>query len=230
MLLPFPALISSSQVDVTSTALPFAIPSFVSIASKKVKPALEEFKPETRILSKDGMPVISFSPSNLNKAAAAFNTTLIMSFLAGKPQFDDITRIIESNWGLLKVPKVVVLDFKHIMVRMTSEKDVTRVLSRESRQIKGFFLRLARWTIDFDPNKDSPFAPLWVQFLGLKLYLQNNGIVKEMTGLIGKYLITDTPMLSLSRPSTARVCVKVNLTKDLPTKAGLALTKSSIVE
>ncbi|KAF6175929.1 hypothetical protein GIB67_003417 [Kingdonia uniflora] len=30
------------------------------------------------------------------------------------------------------------------MVRMTSEKDVTRALFRESRQIKGFFFKLAR--------------------------------------------------------------------------------------
>ncbi|KAF6170037.1 hypothetical protein GIB67_042842 [Kingdonia uniflora] len=68
------------------------------------------------------------------------------------------------------------------------------------------------------------------QSIRLKLHLQNNGIVKELAGLIGKYLITDTTTLSLNRPSTARVCVEVNLTKDLPMKVGLALTKSFILE
>ncbi|KAF6171350.1 hypothetical protein GIB67_036542, partial [Kingdonia uniflora] len=118
-------------------------------------------------------------------------------------------------------PKVAVLDFKHIMVRMTSEQDVTKALSRESRQIKGFFFKLARWTIDFDPKRDSPFAPVWVQFPGLKLYLQNNGIIKEMAGLIGKYLITDARTLSLSRPSTARVCVEATTKQTAPSSSRL---------
>ncbi|KAF6139210.1 hypothetical protein GIB67_040357 [Kingdonia uniflora] len=122
------------------------------------------------------------------------------------------------------------LEFEHIMVRMKSEKDVTRAFFRELIQSKGFFFKLARWAIDFDRKKDSPFAPVWVQFPGLKLHLQNNGIVKELAGLIGKYFITDIIILSLSRPSTVRACVKVNLTKELPTKVGLALTKSFILE
>ncbi|KAF6173167.1 hypothetical protein GIB67_028465 [Kingdonia uniflora] len=205
-------------------------PSFASVASKAVRSALDEFEPDTRISSKDGMPVISFSPSDLDKIASAFNTTIIMSFPAEKPQFDVIEKSIESNWGLLVVPKVAVLDFKYIMVLMTSEQDVTKALSRESRKIKGFFFKLARRTIDFDPKRDSPFAPVWVQFPGLKLHLQNNEIIKEMAGLIDKYFITDTTTLSLSRPSTARVCIEVNLTKDLPTKVGIELTKFSIME
>ncbi|KAF6173858.1 hypothetical protein GIB67_039809 [Kingdonia uniflora] len=111
---------------------------------------------------KDGMPVISFSPSDLNKAAAAFSTTLVMSFRTGKPRFDVIESNINSNWGLTVAPKVAVLKFKHIMVMLISEKDVTKALSRESRQIKGFLLKLARWTVDFDTKKDSPFAPVWI--------------------------------------------------------------------
>ncbi|KAF6167563.1 hypothetical protein GIB67_031764 [Kingdonia uniflora] len=116
------------------------------------------------------------------------------------------------------------------MVRLTSEKDTTRALSRESRQIKGFFYKLARQFADFDPKKDSPFAPVWIQFPGLMLHLQNNGILKELAGLVGRYLITDSTTLSLSSPNTVRVCVEVNLMKELPTKVGLAFSKSSIVE
>ncbi|KAF6165533.1 hypothetical protein GIB67_015856 [Kingdonia uniflora] len=62
------------------------------------------------------------------------------------------------------------------------------------------------------------------------LHLQNNGIVKELAGLVGKYLITDTTTLSLSRPSTVRVCVEVNLMKELPTKVGLGFNKLLIME
>ncbi|KAF6158869.1 hypothetical protein GIB67_012512, partial [Kingdonia uniflora] len=96
--------------------------------------------------------------------------------------------------------------------------------------IKGFFYKLAQWTIDFDPKKNSPFAPIWIQFPGLMLHLQNNGIVKELASLVGKYLIIDTTTLSLSRHSMARVCVEVNLMKELPTKVGLAFNKSFIME
>ncbi|KAF6140882.1 hypothetical protein GIB67_042295 [Kingdonia uniflora] len=153
-----------------------------------------------------------------------------MSFPSGKPNLEAIVGNIKSHWGLLAEPKVAVPDFKHIMVMLVSEKDVTRALSRESRQIRGFFYKIAQWTVNFDPKKNSPFAPVWIQFPGLMLHLQNNGIVKELAGLVGKYLITDTTTLSLSRPSTVRVCVKVNLMKELPTKVGLAFTKSFIME
>ncbi|KAF6162315.1 hypothetical protein GIB67_008444, partial [Kingdonia uniflora] len=40
-----------------------------------------------------------------------------MSFPAGKPHFDVIESNICSNWGLMAVPKVTVLDFRHIMER-----------------------------------------------------------------------------------------------------------------
>ncbi|KAF6142556.1 hypothetical protein GIB67_039520, partial [Kingdonia uniflora] len=95
---------------------------------------------------------------------------------------------------------------------------------------KGFFYKIARWTVNFDPKKNSPLAPVWIQFLGLMLHLQNNGIVEELAGLVGKYLITDTTTLSLSRPRTVRVCVEMNLMKELPTKVDLALYKSFIMK
>ncbi|KAF6151043.1 hypothetical protein GIB67_010621 [Kingdonia uniflora] len=133
-------------------------PSFASIAAvTAVRPILEEFKPDTRVTVKDGIPVISFSPSDLSKAASAFNTTLIMSFPTGKPNLDVIESTIKSNWGLMAKPKV-------------------------------------------------------------------------LAGLVGKYLITDSTTLSLSRPSTVRVCVEVNLMKELSSKVGLTLSKSFTVE
>ncbi|KAF6157088.1 hypothetical protein GIB67_041549 [Kingdonia uniflora] len=173
-------------------------PSFVNIAAvKPTKPILEEFKPDIRALFKDGMPVIYFSSLDLSKAAGAFNTTLVMSFPSVKPKF------------------------------RVSEIEVTRALSRESRQIKGLFYKLARWTVDFNPKKDSIFSPIWI---GLVLHLQNNEIVKELAGLVGKYLITNTTTLSLSRPNMVQVCVEANLMKKLPTKMGLAFNKSFIME
>ncbi|KAF6163408.1 hypothetical protein GIB67_029257 [Kingdonia uniflora] len=111
---------------------------------------------------KDGMPVISFSPSDLNKAAAAFNTTLVMSFPYVKPNLEVIVCNITSHWGLLTEPKVAMLDFKHIMVMLVSEKDAIRALSIDSGKIKGFFYKLAWWTVNFDPKKDSPFTPVWI--------------------------------------------------------------------
>ncbi|KAF6164988.1 hypothetical protein GIB67_005357 [Kingdonia uniflora] len=149
-----------------------------------------------------------------------------MKFPMGRPKADVIESNINSNWGLLEKPTTVaVLDFKHMMVMMKSEKDVTKALIRESRQIKGFFFKLFRWSIHFDPLKESPITPVWIQFLGLKLCFQNNGILKQLAGLMGKYLDTDSATLNLSRPSTARVCIEVDLSTDLLQKLYLSNKK-----
>ncbi|KAF6163095.1 hypothetical protein GIB67_013794 [Kingdonia uniflora] len=140
-----PTSVSSLNLPITDTSpltltlislkTPQPTASFASVASvKALRPTLNEFNLETRVSFKYGVPVISFSPSDLAHAFIAVNTTLVMKFQLGRPKADAIESNINSNWGLLEKPTAVaVLDFKHMMVMMKLEKGVTKALIREFR-------------------------------------------------------------------------------------------------
>ncbi|KAF6151067.1 hypothetical protein GIB67_042402 [Kingdonia uniflora] len=112
-------------------------PSFANATA--FKSVLEEFTPEARFLYKDGMPVVQFSPQEMAKAKAAFSTTLIMKFPSGIPLLGEITNNIKQLWGLKQIPIIGALDYRHFMIEMSSEDDVTTAIAREIRQIKAFW-------------------------------------------------------------------------------------------
>ncbi|KAF6155271.1 hypothetical protein GIB67_019797, partial [Kingdonia uniflora] len=51
-------------------------------------------------------------------------------------------------------------------------------------------------------KKDSPVAPVWIQFPRLKLCFHNQGILKTLASMVGRYLTADQTTLIV----TPRLC------------------------
>ncbi|KAF6151243.1 hypothetical protein GIB67_002942 [Kingdonia uniflora] len=100
---------------------PAAPPSFAALLAPK--PALEPFVLDARFSHKEGMPVVTFSPNGISCAEAAFFSILAMTFSAGIPPIGDIRTTVYSQWGLL------------VMLKMESERDVVKGLTRESHMV-----------------------------------------------------------------------------------------------
>ncbi|KAL0289913.1 UNVERIFIED_CONTAM: LINE-1 reverse transcriptase [Sesamum radiatum] len=73
-------------------------------------------------------------------------------------------------------------------------------------------MRIFKWSPDFDPQTESPIAPVWIKLPGLPVHLFEKNALFTFAAKIGKPLRMDEPTADLSRPDLARVCVEIDLT------------------
>ncbi|KAF6141038.1 hypothetical protein GIB67_006483 [Kingdonia uniflora] len=163
-------------------------------------------------LSWDGQGILRDDEGKyIARAEQAFASILIMNIFGVRPSMEDIRASIHNGWGLSASPIIGLMNARHVMIKMRVECDVIKALTQESLHIRGLFFKISRWSIDFDPKKDCRFAPVWVQFPQLKIYFFNPRFLKDLAGQVGRFLAIDSTTLSLSRSSTARVCVELDL-------------------
>ncbi|OVA01789.1 protein of unknown function DUF4283 [Macleaya cordata] len=99
---------------------------------------------------------------------------LILKFSAGRPSIYDIKSYIDLHWGLTRKVIVGIIDPRHILLNLTSEADVLKTMVREKKHIKGYWIRLFRWSSAFDPRKDSSIATIWVLLPKLPMNFYSN--------------------------------------------------------
>ncbi|CAI9099246.1 OLC1v1036031C1 [Oldenlandia corymbosa var. corymbosa] len=76
-------------------------------------------------------------------------------------------------------------------------------------------MRNLKWTPEFCFEEDPPVVPIWVALYDLPIEYMHLEVIYSMATALGQPLKVDTPTLNLTRPSVARFCVEVDLTKDL---------------
>ncbi|CAH9088012.1 unnamed protein product [Cuscuta europaea] len=84
--------------------------------------------------------------------------------------------------------------------------------------IRGFRMKVTRWTPEFRPDIESPVVPVWITLDGLPLHLHDKRALFFIAGMIGKPLKVDTATSNYSRPSRAKVCVELDLLREIPSK------------
>lgn len=109
------------------------------------------FNIEAKISSKDGFPAVSFSQLDFPQANLALRLSLILKFSSGRPVVDTIRSHIQKRWGLSSNVIVGIIDARHVMLQVSSEKDAIAALSRESFSIEGYFYKIYRYTTSFSP-------------------------------------------------------------------------------
>ncbi|GAV61328.1 DUF4283 domain-containing protein [Cephalotus follicularis] len=109
--------------------------------------------------SLDGLPLISFSPSDY-MAASAFNSlTLLARFARCVPPMNSFDLHINTTWGLSKPATVDLLNPRTISIHMQSQDDLSIAWSRISRSFNGQSFLLLRWSPD-SKRHDSPLAAI----------------------------------------------------------------------
>ncbi|CAI9099231.1 OLC1v1036016C1 [Oldenlandia corymbosa var. corymbosa] len=75
-------------------------------------------------------------------------------------------------------------------------------------------MRILKWQQGLKFEEDPPIVPIWVLFHELPLEWTHPKVLFSIASAVGKPLQLDTPTLNLTRPSVARLCVEVDLTKE----------------
>lgn len=79
-------------------------------------------------------------------------------------------------------------------------------------------MRVFKWKSNFRLDIESPIVPVWFSLPGLPIYVFYKHTLFSIANMIGKPLIIDQPIANLMRPSVARVCIEIDLTKDIPNR------------
>ncbi|KAL0401939.1 UNVERIFIED_CONTAM: hypothetical protein Slati_4223800 [Sesamum latifolium] len=158
-----------------------------------------------------GEPGIIYSSEETKYLASRLKFSLVGKFSHGLPNLNFLrNRIIKL--GLKGTVNVGRLNFKHVLIRLNNEEDFSRLWLRGEWTFDNFHMRVFKWSPDFDPQTESPIAPVWIKLPGLPVHLFEKNALFTFAAKIGKPLRMDEPTADLSRPDLARVCVEIDLT------------------
>ncbi|VFQ80061.1 unnamed protein product [Cuscuta campestris] len=77
---------------------------------------------------------------------------------------------------------------------------------------------VTKWSPNLRPNEDSPIVPVWVIIPNLPIHLDDQKALLCITSKLGKPLKVDNATLNFSRPKAARVCIEIDVSKNLHQK------------
>lgn len=110
------------------------------------------------------------------------------------------------------------LDTQHLLFRFKNYEDYLQVLLSKSMYVQGRLFRFFKWTVDFSPDTDSLILPVWISFPGLPVNFFLEHMIRSIAGNLGRVLKIDPTSLNLSNTAAARVCIKLDISKPLPSR------------
>lgn len=186
--------------------------SFAAVVS-----GAKPLQPPRPISRYKGVPGISFSLDDVSNLTASLKFSLVGTFWNQRPKLEGIRYWFEKV-GFLGGFKIILIDIKHILILFDQEADYIRCFSRCSWNVLGFHMRITKWSYDFDPKVDAPIVSVWVSLPGLPMYLHKPDPLFDIVRMMVIPLKADHATTNLLRPSMARICVEIDVSKDLPAK------------
>ncbi|XP_041009466.1 uncharacterized protein LOC121253531 [Juglans microcarpa x Juglans regia] len=116
--------------------------------------------------------------------------------------------IMKSAWGLSGIAVVSAMrKLRNAFVRLMSEEDFNKALSREVCDIDGVMYRPFHWTPNFSKEEELSVVPVWI-FLPKGSKFLPPSILKSLIAPIGKYIRSDNSMKCATRIDGARPIVE----------------------
>ncbi|XP_019186523.1 PREDICTED: uncharacterized protein LOC109181225 [Ipomoea nil] len=162
-----------------------------------------------------GMPAISFTDQDIQQFPQKFRFALVGKFSKGRPSMAEL-RMTFDQIGFGGAFSLGLLDQRHVLINFDLETNFQRCWLRKSWSVRGFIMRIFKWSPDFRLDIESPIVPVWIAFDGLPAHLQDKRAIYSIANLIGTPLKVDSSTLLHNRPSLARVCVELNVSQSLP--------------
>ncbi|CAH9095075.1 unnamed protein product, partial [Cuscuta epithymum] len=218
------ALPSSAQPPPPNNVWGGSKRSFVSVLLNK-----EEGTLDTSYSRFKGLPAVNFSEDAVETIADRHKNALVGYFYKGRPPMNTLRRSFEMT-GFKGGFHLGLLEKKHVLIRFDLEEDYIRCWNRQVWDIHGNVMRVTKWSPDFRPNVESPIVPVWLTLEGLPIHFHDKRAMFAIAGLIGKPLKLDIATTTLARPSLARVCVELDLTKEMPSKIWIQAGKTGFTQ
>ncbi|KAL0294068.1 UNVERIFIED_CONTAM: hypothetical protein Sradi_6904100 [Sesamum radiatum] len=158
-----------------------------------------------------GEPGIIYSSEETEYLASRLKFALVGKFFHGPLNLNfHRNRIIKL--GLKGTVNIGRINLKHVLIRLDNEEDFSRLWLHGEWMFDNFHMREFKWSPNFDPQIESPIAPVWVQLSGLPVHLFEKNALFTFAAKIGKPLRMDEPTADMARPDLARVCMEIDLT------------------
>ncbi|GAA0171394.1 hypothetical protein LIER_41147 [Lithospermum erythrorhizon] len=181
-------------------------------------PPPAELKPT---MTKEGNPAVVFKASDKAKYLAKMKCVLVGKFSHGRPPIGLIKEFF-TGLKLKGAYNISLYDTKHLFIECALMEDFTRLWMRITWYVKGFPMRMFKWTPDFSPEKESPLTPVWIHFEGLPLYLFDDEPLLSIANSIGQPLKIDQNNIKRVKLGQASVCVAMDVSKPVRDKVWVA--------
>ncbi|OVA03500.1 hypothetical protein BVC80_8325g12 [Macleaya cordata] len=119
---------SSESGGAPTDVAPPSAKQYASVLASKSLVKIPEWIPDYRLSMKDGIPAIRFAPHDLSRSEQTMAFSLILKFSAGRPALNDIRSHIDLHWGITGKCVVGLIDPRHVLLKLSSELEVTKVL------------------------------------------------------------------------------------------------------
>ncbi|KAL0286807.1 UNVERIFIED_CONTAM: hypothetical protein Sangu_2720400 [Sesamum angustifolium] len=106
-----------------------------------------------------GQPSITYSDEETMHLADRLRFALVVKFSHEPPNLNFLRQRI-NKLGLRGFVTIGPLNFKHVLIMVSNEDDFSGLWLRGELSFDGFPMRIFRWTPDFDPQIESPIAPV----------------------------------------------------------------------
>ncbi|XP_077218478.1 uncharacterized protein LOC143852771 [Tasmannia lanceolata] len=187
---------------------------------KETKDEKNAFKiPSPNISVYGGEPAICFDESVINANAEKFKYCLVGKFPHSWPGLTQIREWLGKKWKLRGSCSVTLLDRHHVFIRLDNVSDMLYIWTRGRWLINGHLMKVFKWTPAFHPVQgqgEPSLAPVWIALPYLRVVFFQEDVLTDIASLVGRVLTIDRPTRILSRTNVARVCVEVDLLKELP--------------
>ncbi|VFQ88783.1 unnamed protein product, partial [Cuscuta campestris] len=164
-----------------------------------------------------GFPAVSFSVEEVISFSVPYQFALIGRFTKSRPPLEVIKKCFEKigfkpgfSVGLL-APSLILLNFR-------CPSEYQQCFKRRIWKINGAEMVVSKWSPNFHPDHENPIFPVWVSLTHLPIHLQEAKALHCIARSIGNLLMMDASTSAKTRPSVARFCVELDISKELPKK------------
>ncbi|XP_075095480.1 uncharacterized protein LOC142173738 [Nicotiana tabacum] len=162
-----------------------------------------------------GKSAVYFTINEEVELAKDCKFTLIGKFSHGRPSIKDIRSDFTARFTLKGQVQIGHCNLKHIFMDFSLEEDYLNIYSRRKLMVLGSLMRLVTWTIDFNPEEETPLTPVWIHLPELKWHYYNWDALLRITYPLGTLLKIYKTTEIKSRSNFAKVLVEIDLSKHM---------------
>lgn len=204
------------QVSPTETTPPGLDKKWTSLFGDSSQ--LEEIGSPSKHIS--GVPFVLIPDENIEAAREEFKDFVFAQFLGNPPDMGRVIGVVNALWAR-SGPRIFVhkLGPGSFLLRVTNPRTRAILLGRNMWNIAGFPMFVSPWSPEFTP--ESPpisSATISVELRGVPYLLFNKESLSRIATAVGKPVALSPETERKETFEVAKVLVRVDLTKDLPSK------------
>lgn len=144
--------------------------------------------------------------------------TLIGKVTRIRPSIDKIRDDFVKSVQLKGSAKTGAYNMHHVFIDFDIEEDHRNVYGRNFLNICNMQMKLLKWETNFKPEAETTLSPVWINLPDLRWHFFEWDALCQIIAPIGVPIISDKATYSKSRPTTAKVKVEIDITRDMVTE------------